>query len=87
MSYRIEFRPAALRQMRRIPKVFKARLMTAIAALSHTPRPPGSVQLAGPDDFHRIRVGDYRVIYLIHDRVLLICVVRIGHRRDVYREL
>ena len=87
MSYRIEFRPAALRDMRRIPKPFKARLMAAIAALAQTPRPPRSVRLEGPEGFHRVRVGDYRIVYLIRDRLLLICVVRVAHRKDVYRRL
>jgi mRNA interferase RelE/StbE len=59
----------------------------AIAALAETPRPPGSVRLQGPEGFHRVRVGDYRIVYLIKDRVLLICVVRIAHRKDVYRRL
>ncbi|MBI5724486.1 MAG: type II toxin-antitoxin system RelE/ParE family toxin [Planctomycetes bacterium] len=87
MRYRIEFRPAALRAIRRIPKVFKIRLMIAISALADTPRPPGSVRLQGVEGFHRIRVGDYRVVYLIADRTLVICVVRIAHRKDVYRDL
>jgi mRNA interferase RelE/StbE len=87
MSYRIEFRPAALRDMRRIPKPFRVRLMTAIAALAAVPRPPGCVRLQGAEGFHRVRVGDYRIIYLIEDPALLICVVRIGHRREVYRGL
>ncbi len=87
MSFRIEFRPAAVRELRRIPKPFKTRLMTAIASLADVPRPPGSVQLQRPEGFHRVRVGDYRIVYLIKDRVLLICVVRIAHRKDVYRKL
>jgi len=87
MSYRVEFRPAALRGMRRIPQPFKTRLMTAIAALAETPRPPGCVRLQGPEGFHRVRVGDYRIVYLVEDRVLLICVVRVAHRKDVYRGL
>ncbi len=73
--------------MRRIPKPFKVRLLTAIAALTDTPRPPGCVRLQGPEGFHRIRVGDYRIVYLIEDRVLLICVVRVAHRKDIYRGL
>ena len=85
MQYRIEFRPAALREMRRIPKPFKGRLLTAITALAQTPRPPGSIRLQGPEGFHRVRVGDYRVVYLLQDRVLVICVVRVAHRKDVYR--
>ena len=87
MTYRIEFRPSALREMRRIPRPFRLRLMTAVAALASAPRPPGSIRLQGPEGFHRVRVGDYRIVYLIQDRVLLICVVRIAHRKDVYRGL
>ncbi len=59
----------------------------AISALADGPRPPGSVRLQGPEGFHRVRVGDYRIIYLIEERVLLICVVRVAHRKDVYRGL
>ena len=87
MQYRIEFRPAALRDLRRVPKPFKDRLMMAISALADTARPPGSVRLRGPEGFHRVRIGDYRIVYLIRDRVLLICIVRVGHRKDVYRGL
>ena len=87
MQYRVEFRPAALREIRRIPNPFKGRILTAIAALADVPRPPGSVQLQGPKGFHRVRVGDYRVVYLIEDRELLVCVVRIAHRKDVYGRL
>ena len=87
MSYRVEFRPAALREMRRIPRPLNARLMAAISALAEVPRPPGCVRLQGPEGFHRVRVGDYRIVYLIEDRALLVCVVRVGHRREVYRGL
>ena len=87
MHYRIEFRPAALRELRRIPKPFKGRLLTAISALADTPRPPGSVRLQGAEGFHRVRVGDYRLVYLIEDRVLLVCIVRVAHRKDAYRDL
>lgn len=87
MAYHIEFRPAAVRDLRRIPNPFKARLMTAVAALGLTPRPPGCVRLAGGDGFLRIRVGDYRVIYRVEDRRLLVLVVRLGHRKDIYRSL
>ena len=87
MPYRIEFRPAARRQLRRIPRPYNARLMAAITALADAPRPPGCIQLQGPEGFHRVRVGDYRIVYLIQDRVLLVCIVRVAHRSDVYRQL
>lgn len=87
MAYRIEFRPAAARGLRRIPKPFKNRIAAAIVALAETPRPPGCVRLRGPDGFYRVRVGDYRIIYQIRDGVLLVIVVRVAHRQDVCRGL
>mgnify|MGYP001580816136 FL=1 len=54
-------------------------------ALAATPRPKGVKKLTGTDDLYRIRVGDYRIVYQIHDDRLIVLVVRIGHRRDVYR--
>ena len=61
------------------------RVDARILALAEDPRPPGAKRLAGSEGLHRIRVGDYRVVYAIEDDVLLVLVVRIGHRRDVYR--
>ena len=52
---------------------------------SDVPRPPGCDKLAGPEDMYRIRVGDYRIVYQVCDEALMILVVKIGHRRDVYR--
>ena len=54
-------------------------------ALAANPRPKGVKKLSGPDDLYRIRVGDYRIVYQIHDDRLIVLVVRIGHRKDVYR--
>ena len=61
------------------------RLTQAIRNLGENPRPPGSVKLSDPERLHRIRVGDYRIVYQIRDSELLILVVAIGHRREVYR--
>jgi mRNA interferase RelE/StbE len=61
------------------------RIGRAIDALSTTPRPAGAVKLRGAEGYFRIRVGDYRVVYEIADSVLVVLVVRIGHRREVYR--
>jgi mRNA interferase RelE/StbE len=82
--YRIEFRPAALRELRKIDRLAQPRIQGAIALLAQDPRPPASRPLRGREG-HRLRVGDYRIIYAIRDDVLLIVVVTIGHRRDVYR--
>jgi mRNA interferase RelE/StbE len=86
VAYRIEFKPAAVRAVAALPKPDQRRIRTGIDALAAEPRPPGTVALQGsPEAFLRIRSGDYRIIYLVQDRVLLVIVVTIGHRRDVYR--
>jgi mRNA interferase RelE/StbE len=61
------------------------RLTQSLRNLGENPRPTGSIKLAGPDALYRIRVGDYRIIYQIRDSELLIVVVAIGHRREIYR--
>ncbi len=83
-EYRIEFRPAALRELRKIDRAVQPRLHGAIALLAQDPRPPASRQLRGRDGY-RLRVGDYRIIYTINDGILLIVIVTVGHRRDVYQ--
>ncbi len=87
MAYRVEFKPSARRQLRKLPLDAQARIVARAEALAHDPRPQGVEHLAGGDDLYRIRVGDYRIVYKIYDRVLLVLVVRLGHRREVYRGL
>lgn len=83
--YRIELRPAAARALRRIHPEDQARIQGAIALLGQDPRPPKAIALSGRPGY-RVRVGDYRIIYTIHDDVLLVVVVNLGHRRDVYQK-
>lgn len=83
MAYEIGVRPAALRSLRRIDRQDHARIRGAIALLAANPRPPGARALRGRDGF-RIRVGDYRIIYTVNDGKLLVVIVALGHRRDVY---
>ena len=83
-DYRIEFRPAALREIRKVDRSVQPRIQGAIALLALDPRPPASRPLRGRPGY-RLRVGDYRIIYTIDDGVLLIVVVTLGHRRDVYQ--
>jgi mRNA interferase RelE/StbE len=62
------------------------RIVGRIEELAAEPRPRGAVKLQGEDDLYRIRVGDYRVVYTIRDEELIVLVLRVGHRRDVYRD-
>ena len=82
-TYRIELRPAAVRALRKLAPTVRPRIQGAIALLADDPRPPASRPLRGRPGY-RVRVGDYRIIYTISDDVLLIVVVALGHRREVY---
>jgi len=82
--YRVEVRPAALRSLRKIDPTVRPRIEGAIALLAEDPRPPASRPLTGRPGY-RVRVGDYRIVYTIEHDVLLVVVVTLGHRRDVYR--
>jgi mRNA interferase RelE/StbE len=84
--YRIEFKPAARRQFARLPRRVQERIKPEIDALALNPRPVGAVKLEGAYNLYRIRKGDYRILYQIQDQILLVLVVKIGHRRDVYRQ-
>jgi mRNA interferase RelE/StbE len=83
VSYRIELRPAAIRALKRIDHQDRDRIRGAIALLGQDPRPPGAKALQGRDGL-RVRVGNYRIIYTVQDDVLLVVVVTLRHRRDVY---
>ena len=82
--YRVEVRPAAVRALRKIDPKQRPRIEGAIALLAEDPRPPASRPLKGRPGY-RVRVGDSRIIYTVQDDILLIVVVTLGHRRDVYR--
>lgn len=82
--YRVEVRPAAVRALRKLDPGLRPRIEGAITLLAEDPRPPASRPLKGRPGY-RVRVGDYRIIYTVRDDVLLIVVVTLGHRRDVYR--
>jgi mRNA interferase RelE/StbE len=82
----VELSPAAARQLRKLDRPIQRRLYLRLRSLASDPRPPGCVQLQGTaGTFYRIREGTYRIIYTIEDARLVVLVVRIAHRRDVYR--
>jgi mRNA interferase RelE/StbE len=84
-SYSIVVLPSAARELAKLPRPTLRRIDAAIDALAADPRPAGARKLAGGSNQWRIRVGDYRVLYEIRDAVLLVTVVRVRHRREVYR--
>ncbi len=81
--YRIEIRPATMKSLRKLDPQVRPRIQGAIALLAEDPRPPNAKKLRGRDAY-RVRVGSYRIIYTIEDDILLITVVTLGHRRDIY---
>lgn len=85
MSYRIEIAPAAVRQLRKLDRPAQRRVQAAIDLLAAEPRPSGAKKLAGGDGEWRVRTGDYRIMYEIHDNVLLVLVIALGHRREIYQ--
>ena len=84
-SYSVDVSATAERQLRKLPRSDQIRVVRTIQALSIDPRPPGCRKLAGYDDIYRVRVGRYRVLYEIEDRRLVIIVLKLGDRKDVYR--
>ena len=83
--YRVEIARRAVRSIAGLPPTEQYRIRAAIDLLAEEPRPPGCVALSGEESVYRVRVGDYRILYEVIDARLVIQVVRVGHRRDVYR--
>jgi len=86
-SSRIELSATAEKQFRKLPRDDQVRVLQAIRPLASVPHPPGSRKVRGYDDIFRIRVGTYRVLYRIEGRRLVIIILKIGHRREIYRSL
>ena len=84
MSYRVELTAAAARQVRKLPRLARDRVLDAIEDLGDDPRPHGAKKLVGEQTAWRIRIGDYRVVYDVFDSELTVTVVRAAHRREVY---
>ena len=83
-SYNVVIKRSAAKELEAIPRKDREKLVNKIALLAHDPRPPGSEKLAG-DEKYRMRHGDYRVLYEIDDASVVVVVVRVAHRREVYR--
>ncbi|MBZ4330856.1 type II toxin-antitoxin system RelE/ParE family toxin [Corallococcus interemptor] len=82
--YTVEFLQAAVKQLAAVDPVHQRRIAKRIDALATEPRPVGAEKLKG-SDYLRIRIGDYRVIYQVEDGRLVVLIVELGHRREIYR--
>jgi mRNA interferase RelE/StbE len=83
--YSITIKPSALKEIEQLPtKTLRKKIITKIESLAANPRPRGCVKLSG-DDKYRLRQGEYRILYAIDDAAKAVDIVRIGHRRDIYR--
>ncbi len=86
-SFRIEVSATAEKQIRRLRREDQVRVLRAIQLLAAEPTPPGSRKIRGYDDVFRIRVGTYRILYRVERRRILIIILKIGQRREIYRSL
>jgi mRNA interferase RelE/StbE len=87
LNYRVEFKRSAAKALKKIPKSDQKQIRDRIDNLSENLPDPATTKMKGDNPFHRIRVGNYRIIYEIHGDILLIMVLKIGHRKEVYRRL
>lgn len=86
MSYEVQILPKAARQIKALSVDVRQDISLTIQSLANDPRPIGVKKLSGEKDIYRVRVGNYRVLYRIVDKVLVVVVVSVGHRREVYRD-
>ncbi len=85
MRFVVRLEASAQKALRKIPAADLARIVTKLRSLEENPKPAGAEKLKGGSGELRVRVGDYRIIYEVHDGILVVVVVTIGHRREVYR--
>lgn len=83
-GYKLFIKPSAAKEIEALPKPDRLRVIGRIRDLSEDPRPPGREKLSGQDKY-RVRQGRYGIVYSVSDDELVVCAVKVGHRRDVYR--
>ncbi|MBW4659556.1 MAG: type II toxin-antitoxin system RelE/ParE family toxin [Drouetiella hepatica Uher 2000/2452] len=86
MNYQVVIKPSAQRQLKKLTPAIQSNLISLIESLSQQPRPSGCKKLKGRQNQYRVRSGDYRIVYSIEDTFLIVRVVKVGHRRDIYEE-
>ena len=87
MKYAIKFRPSVEKSLRDLPQKQLLRIKRKIELLAENLPNRATTKMKGNNNFHKVRIGDYRIIYEIHDDVLLILIIKIGHRKDIYKKL
>jgi len=83
-SYRLLIKPSAAKELEALPKKDRQRIATKIQSLAHDPHPSGCEKLSG-HELYRVRQGNYRVLFTVQDANLMVVIIKIGHRREVYR--
>lgn len=87
MEYTVEFRPSVWKNVNNVPKKDLIKIKGKIEEISFNLPDLATTQMSGNNDFHKLRCGNYRIIYEIHENRLVILIIKIGHRKDVYRSL
>jgi mRNA interferase RelE/StbE len=87
MAYTVEYRPSVWKNVKNIPKKDLVKIKSKIEEISSDLPDPATTRMSGNSDFHKVRCGNYRIVYEIHEDSLVILVVKVGHRMDVYRDL
>jgi mRNA interferase RelE/StbE len=85
LSYQVAIAPAARRQIKKLAKSAQLAIIARLETLAHNPRPPGCKKLSGEENLYRVRKGDYRIVYQVQDDRLIVLVVRVGDRKDIYK--
>lgn len=88
-KYKLRFDKRYLKDLEKIPRQFRNGIREKVNDLAENPRPEGSIKLSGSKNnpLYRIRYGDYRIVYTIQDHLLVIIIIELGHRKDIYRDL
>ena len=83
-SYSLFIKPSAVKDIEALPKKDRGRVVAKVQSLAGNPRPPGCEKLSG-HELYRLRQGNYRILYTVHDADLVVVIIKVGHRREVYR--
>lgn len=83
-SFKVEWKHSAVKELKHLPKQVVTRMLEAVESLAKDPYPCGVRKLTGSEHSYRIRVGDYRIVYNIRSSILVIEIIRVGHRKNVY---